>query len=273
MVIQHNPTPNKGNSGLDAKNGRGNAYMTPHRDKEHGRIYRVYPKGSEDIEKPDSLIDAISSPDLFWRTTAQRLIVDSGDKSQASALKEIVTKAKPPAAISAFGTLQGLGLLDLETITAALKSSLPRTPPRGSDLRPTGQYLRRYLHQGWKDHRGRSPHPHGAIPRARPPRTFGSHRHRPRRGSPAWNTTRHSSMHGRSPPGKTPPQSSRKLFRDKEEEETAAAPNLLPNPDFSETTDGQADPAGPISVSTPGRMQKNITLSADPTGGRMVPPP
>ena len=99
--------------------------MTPHRDKEHGRIYRVYPKGSKDIEKPDSLTDAISSPDLFWRTTAQRLIVDSSDKSQAPALKALVEKGETPAAISAFGTLQGLGLLDLKTISSALKSTSP----------------------------------------------------------------------------------------------------------------------------------------------------
>lgn len=125
LIVQHNPTPTKADSGLDAKSGPGNAYMTPLRDKEHGRIYRVFPKGSKNQPKPASLTAAISSPDFFWRITAQRLIVDSSDQSQAPALKNLVTQADAPVAISAFGTLQGLGLLDPETIRSALKSASP----------------------------------------------------------------------------------------------------------------------------------------------------
>lgn len=53
IIIQHNPTPSVGSAGYDARRGKGNAYVTPLRDKKHGRIYRIYPKGSRD-EKPAS---------------------------------------------------------------------------------------------------------------------------------------------------------------------------------------------------------------------------
>ncbi|MBB21378.1 MAG: hypothetical protein CMN04_00560 [Roseibacillus sp.] len=106
VVIQHNPTPNKGSSGLDAKRGKGNAYVTPHRDKQHGRIYRVYPKGSpNDPYKAD-----FASSNMFWRMEAQRAAVEKGKSIESvSNIHEFYAKA-------------GNGSLDLETIKAALSS-------------------------------------------------------------------------------------------------------------------------------------------------------
>ena len=46
IIIQHNPTPSKQSADYNAKRGKGNAYVTPLRDKEHGRIYRIYSKGT-----------------------------------------------------------------------------------------------------------------------------------------------------------------------------------------------------------------------------------
>ncbi|NQX01329.1 ThuA domain-containing protein [bacterium] len=93
LIIQHNPTPNKAGSGLDARNGKGNAYETPLRDKQYGRVYRIYPKGSPDdvnpgldSAKPDSLVAALDHPNLLWRLHAQRLIVESGKKELAEKL-------------------------------------------------------------------------------------------------------------------------------------------------------------------------------------------
>ena len=86
LVIQHNPTPNKASSGLDAKRGKGNAYVTPHRDKQHGRIYRVYPKGSpndrpvnfEAGDKTKTIAAGLKHSNQFWRLLTQRLCVEQG---------------------------------------------------------------------------------------------------------------------------------------------------------------------------------------------------
>ncbi len=67
LIIQHNPTPNKASAGIDAKNGKGNAYETPVRDKRHGRIYRVYPKGSKNDLYPGSMADAAKHANQFWQ--------------------------------------------------------------------------------------------------------------------------------------------------------------------------------------------------------------
>ena len=130
LIIQHNPTPNKAGSGLDARNGKGNAYETPLRDKQHGRVYRVYPKGTPDDSnpgldpaKPDTLIAALDHPNLFWRLHAQRLIVESGDKSLAPRLAALVP-AGGRAAAHAVHALAGLVALDSATVSAALASEV-----------------------------------------------------------------------------------------------------------------------------------------------------
>jgi putative membrane-bound dehydrogenase-like protein len=130
LIIQHNPTPNVRGSGLDARNGRGNAYETPLRDKQHGRVYRVYPKGTPDDAnpgldpaKPDTLIAALDHPNLFWRLHAQRLIVESGDKSLAPRLAARVAAGDRGAA-HAVHALAGLNALDSATLAAALSSKV-----------------------------------------------------------------------------------------------------------------------------------------------------
>lgn len=131
IIIQHNPTPNKNSAGYDAKNGRGNAYETPLRDKSMGRIYRVYPKGSPDDVNPklvatdlNSLTAALGDPNLFWRLTAQRLIVESKSTTAVAKLKEIVkSSTSDQAATHAFYALQGLGAVDAETTKIALAST------------------------------------------------------------------------------------------------------------------------------------------------------
>ena len=131
FIIQHNPTPNKGRGGYDAKNGRGNAHINPNRDRGHGRIYRVVwekapvPKikslaGASDAQ----LVAALDSDNLFWRHTAQRLLVDGGKEGAAAGLKAKV-RAGGAGAIQALWSLSGLGALDAETHQAALMSKGP----------------------------------------------------------------------------------------------------------------------------------------------------
>jgi putative membrane-bound dehydrogenase-like protein len=138
FIIQHNPIP-KG-----FVNGKGNAYVNPLRDRTHGRIYRIVYKNAKpsDIKKldknnPDDLIKGLKSDNMFWRLTAQRLIVESGNKAIAPKLYELVRNntvdlinTNGPA-VNALWTIHGLGLLDgsnSEAITVAevaLRHSAP----------------------------------------------------------------------------------------------------------------------------------------------------
>jgi len=119
FIIQHNPTP----PGFE--NGKGNAYINPLRDRTHGRIYRIVYKNAVpskikalDKNDPASLLKGLKSDNLFWRTTAQRLIVESGNKAIAPELYQLVKDRQVdelginPAAIHALWSLHGLGLLD-----------------------------------------------------------------------------------------------------------------------------------------------------------------
>jgi putative membrane-bound dehydrogenase-like protein len=125
FIIQHNPTPNAASSGIDALNGKGNAYVNPLRDSSHGRIYRLAYKGNDQknnlsLNKKDTkgLIAALSSDNMFWRLTAQRLLVEKNDKSVLPALYKIIETSKADEigvnapAIHALWTLHGLGSLD-----------------------------------------------------------------------------------------------------------------------------------------------------------------
>lgn len=119
FIIQHNPTP----KGFET--GKGNAYINPLRDRTHGRIYRIVWNGAKpsaikklDKNKPDELIKGLQSDNMFWRITAQRLIVEGGYKQLAPQLFSLIRNKSVDAiginapAIHALWTLQGLGLLD-----------------------------------------------------------------------------------------------------------------------------------------------------------------
>lgn len=116
FIIQHNPTP------PGFKNGAGNAHINPLRDKKHGRIYRLVYKGatpkepiSLSIDDPDGLIEALKNDNLFWRMTAQRLIVERGNTDVTDQLLGLVQSQWTdklginPAAIHALWSLHGLG--------------------------------------------------------------------------------------------------------------------------------------------------------------------
>ena len=88
FIVQHNPTPNKERGGYDAENGAGNAYVNPLRDKSRGRIWRIVPKNENkvdalvlDKDNPDELVTALSNDNMFWRLTAQRLLVEGGNSA------------------------------------------------------------------------------------------------------------------------------------------------------------------------------------------------
>jgi putative membrane-bound dehydrogenase-like protein len=125
FIIQHNPTPSVASSGLKAENGPGNAYINPLRDHERGRIYRIsYNKNDQkntlSLKKEDTeaLLTALSNNNMFWRTTAQRLLVEKADKSVLPALYKLVQNQEldeigtNAPAIHALWTIHGLKALD-----------------------------------------------------------------------------------------------------------------------------------------------------------------
>ncbi|MEO6595710.1 MAG: c-type cytochrome, partial [Planctomycetota bacterium] len=116
LIVQHNPTPTRSSAGVDAKTGRGNAYETPLRDTQHGRIYRIVPKSTPN-DTPPNLASAdphdwlagLSHGNLLWRLHAQRRLVERADPSLVPDLQRLVSDevAAPHAlhALAAFGAL------------------------------------------------------------------------------------------------------------------------------------------------------------------------
>ena len=131
FIIQHNPTPSISRGGYDAKAGLGDAHINPNRDRGHGRIYRVVWDKAPEAEikslagvSDAQLVAALDSDNMFWRQTAQRLMVDGEKTGAVPALKKRVT-AGGPGAIQALWSLEGLGVLDTETHQLALLSEDP----------------------------------------------------------------------------------------------------------------------------------------------------
>ncbi|MEJ7643445.1 MAG: PVC-type heme-binding CxxCH protein [Chryseolinea sp.] len=117
FIVQHNPTPTRDRGGYDAVNGKGNAYENPLRDKSSGRVWRVINRGAKpydaitlDKDDTDDLLPALSNSNLFWRLTAQRLIVERGDVKVLPRLYEIIEHDENQyATIHALWTIDGLG--------------------------------------------------------------------------------------------------------------------------------------------------------------------
>jgi putative membrane-bound dehydrogenase-like protein len=110
-IVQHNPTP----SGFQT--GKGAAYVTPLRDKTHGRIYRIVYKGAKPGQKPQldraeakQLLAPLGHENLWWRQTAQRLLVERGQTDVLPLLAARVRDGKNgTAALHALWTMHGLG--------------------------------------------------------------------------------------------------------------------------------------------------------------------
>jgi cytochrome c553 len=135
FIIQHNPTPSIQSAGVQAKTGRGGAYQTENdlRDKSHGRIYRMVWKDAPRPSikslanaKPADLVTALDSGNLFWRLTAQRLLVDNKVKDAVPALKKrLASGTGGEGAIHALWSLDGSSALDKDTHQKALLDKDP----------------------------------------------------------------------------------------------------------------------------------------------------
>jgi putative membrane-bound dehydrogenase-like protein len=116
FIVQHNPTPD------GFKEGKGNAYETPLRESRRGRVYRVVWKGAPPYrpasfskDRPQELMAALRHDNLFWRLTAQRLLVERGrtdvlpELYAMAADRSIDTVGLNSAVVHALWTLHGLG--------------------------------------------------------------------------------------------------------------------------------------------------------------------
>jgi uncharacterized protein len=145
VIIQHNPTPTEQRGGYNAETGKGNAYVTPLRDKKHGRIYRIAWNEAKELNQPklskdrsSELVATLRNDNLLWRMHAQRMLVERGNRDVAGRLLGFIRDTSVdslgmnPGALHALWTLHGLGLFaegDTGTIEAAVEAL--RHPARG----------------------------------------------------------------------------------------------------------------------------------------------
>ena len=150
FIIQHNPTPNKNRGGYDATRGKGNAHENPNRDYQHGRIYRLIWEGAPAAPRRNlagatnaALVAALADSNMFWRLTAQRLLVDEKRTSTIPALQATL-RGGGIAASHALWTLRALDHLDRESLLFALMhadSALRRNAVRALSATSASQQL------------------------------------------------------------------------------------------------------------------------------------
>lgn len=100
--------------------------------RDRGRIYRIAPEGTAGpgasprlgAATDDALVAALSHGNLWWRRTAQRLLLDRRSPQIAPKLEAVVRHgASPLGRLHALWTLDGLGLLDDALVVRALGDS------------------------------------------------------------------------------------------------------------------------------------------------------
>jgi mono/diheme cytochrome c family protein/glucose/arabinose dehydrogenase len=117
-----------------------------------GRIYRVVHETTKRDRRPSlssastsRLVDTLSHPNGWWRDTAQRLLVERGDKSAVSALEKLAGSApQARTRLHALWTLDGLDALDPAIVTAALRDE--SRDVRVSAVRLSERWLREPQH-------------------------------------------------------------------------------------------------------------------------------
>jgi len=134
FIVQHNPTP-RGFS-----TGKGAAYESNLRDKQHGRIYRVVPRHrDQDQLHPYAnlaqlanreLVNELQHPAFIWRLQAQRVLLERKATDCLEPLIELVNDPSVDAvglnvgAIHALQTLGGLGFFATDNVPDELLDCL-----------------------------------------------------------------------------------------------------------------------------------------------------
>ncbi len=106
-IIQHNVY------GDNQKRGKGNAYISKHRDRKHGRIYKIMPKQASikpnpKLDTTKQQLDELSNDNLFWRLQAQYLLVKGG-KNNIAKLRSLAVSKDEKVKLHAQHALAQLG--------------------------------------------------------------------------------------------------------------------------------------------------------------------
>ena len=158
FIIQHNPTP----EGFET--GAGNAYIDSLRENTRGRIYRIayrdapgYKPVKISRDQPAKLVRTLTHDNMFWRLTAQRLLVEEGNREIAGRLYDLIRDKKVDGAginagaMHALWTLHGLGMLDgtnreaLETVREALSHPAAGVRKAAAEVLPRNEEARDFL--------------------------------------------------------------------------------------------------------------------------------
>lgn len=96
-----------------------------------GRIYRIVPQNSAEVkwEKPnlknattEQVVNTLSHKNKWWRTTAQRLLLERQDKTAIPQVKQLFAESNDPRTrLHALYVLEGMDALDAAIVKAALK--------------------------------------------------------------------------------------------------------------------------------------------------------
>jgi putative membrane-bound dehydrogenase-like protein len=103
--------------------------------KDRGRIWRIVPDKPRakpvrprlSKAKTDELVALLAHPNAWWRTTAQRLLLERQDRSAVGPLRKLCTASdRPLARLHAAWMLEGLGALDGDLVLGLLGDEHPR---------------------------------------------------------------------------------------------------------------------------------------------------
>ncbi len=103
--------------------------------RDRGRIYRVVRADAAasrptpprlDAASDADLVRALENPNLWWRRTAQRLLVDRQPRQTVGPLRTMARESSSPLArVHALWTLEGIGALDDASLAAAMQDTVP----------------------------------------------------------------------------------------------------------------------------------------------------
>jgi len=103
--------------------------------KDHGRIWRIVSKDKPPRrEKPalgkapvEELVKTLERPDDWWRTTAQRLLLERKDTAAITLLKKLAAESNlPQGRVHALALLSAFGPLDPEVLQPRIEDAHPR---------------------------------------------------------------------------------------------------------------------------------------------------
>ena len=106
-----------------------------------GRIYRVTPTGTApaswmnnlalDAAPNDTLVSYLASSNIWWRQTAQRLLVDRKATDAVPMLTRLLSESTPEGRLHALWTIEGLGGLTAAHVGTALNDPHPGVRENG----------------------------------------------------------------------------------------------------------------------------------------------